>query len=125
MGRMLSRKLFVFNSQDAEFGRPSRPATACKTLDIGTKESYLQFCGSSVFFFVRRFVLRVLSGIQPSGRLHIGNYFGAMRQHIQMQQGNDCFFFIADYHALTSNPSPKDVCRIHPQRRYGLYCPGS
>jgi tryptophanyl-tRNA synthetase len=53
--------------------------------------------------------LRVLSGIQPSGRLHIGNYFGAMRQHIQMQKGNDCFFFIADYHALTSNPAPKDV----------------
>jgi tryptophanyl-tRNA synthetase len=53
--------------------------------------------------------LRVFSGIQPSGRLHIGNYFGAMRQHIQMQQGNDCFFFIADYHALTSNPAPKDV----------------
>jgi len=53
--------------------------------------------------------LRVLSGIQPSGRLHIGNYFGAMRQHIQMQQGNECFFFIADYHALTSNPSPKEV----------------
>ena len=53
--------------------------------------------------------MRVFSGIQPSGRLHIGNYFGAMRQHIQMQQGNDCFFFIADYHALTSNPSPKDV----------------
>ena len=54
-------------------------------------------------------ILRVLSGIQPSGRLHIGNYFGAMRQHIQMQQDNECFFFIADYHALTSNPSPKDV----------------
>jgi len=53
--------------------------------------------------------LRVLSGIQPSGRLHIGNYFGAMRQHIQMQQDNECFFFIADYHALTSGPSPKDV----------------
>ncbi len=53
--------------------------------------------------------MRVLSGIQPSGRLHIGNYFGAIRQHIQMQKDNDCFFFIADYHALTSNPSPKDV----------------
>jgi len=53
--------------------------------------------------------MRVLSGIQPSGRLHIGNYFGAMRQHIQMQKDNDCFFFIADYHALTGNPSPKDV----------------
>ena len=50
--------------------------------------------------------MRVLSGIQPSGRLHIGNYFGAMRQHIQLQQGNECFFFIADYHALTSNPAP-------------------
>jgi tryptophanyl-tRNA synthetase len=53
--------------------------------------------------------LRVLSGIQPSGRLHIGNYFGAIRQHINMQRGNDCFYFIADYHALTSNPSPKEV----------------
>jgi tryptophanyl-tRNA synthetase len=53
--------------------------------------------------------MRVLSGIQPSGRLHIGNYFGAMRQHIQMQQDNDCFFFIADYHALTSNPAPGEV----------------
>jgi len=56
--------------------------------------------------------LRVLSGIQPSGRLHIGNYFGAMRQHIQMQQGNDCFFFIADYHALTSSQSPKDIAEF-------------
>jgi len=51
--------------------------------------------------------LRVLSGIQPSGRLHIGNFFGAMREHIRLQQDNDCFFFIADYHALTSNPQPK------------------
>jgi len=51
--------------------------------------------------------LRVLSGIQPSGRLHIGNFFGAMREHIRLQQDNDCFFFIADYHALTSNPQPQ------------------
>jgi len=53
--------------------------------------------------------LRVLSGIQPSGRLHIGNYFGAMRQHLQLQAEHSCFYFIADYHALTSNPSPDDV----------------
>jgi len=53
--------------------------------------------------------LRVLSGIQPSGGLHIGNYFGAMRQHIQLQAEHDCFYFIADYHALTSNPSPAEV----------------
>ncbi|MDH4240813.1 MAG: tryptophan--tRNA ligase [Phycisphaerae bacterium] len=53
--------------------------------------------------------MRVLSGIQPSGGLHIGNYFGAMRQHIQLQAEHDCFYFIADYHALTSNPSPAEV----------------
>lgn len=53
--------------------------------------------------------MRVLSGIQPSGRLHIGNYFGAIRQHLQMQAEHECFYFIADYHALTSNPSPQAV----------------
>lgn len=51
--------------------------------------------------------MRVLSGIQPSGKLHIGNYFGAMRQHLQLQADNDGFYFIADYHALTTNPEPK------------------
>jgi hypothetical protein len=51
-------------------------------------------------------VLRVLSGIQPSGRLHIGNYFGAMRQHLHLQAQHESFYFIADYHALTSNPAP-------------------
>jgi tryptophanyl-tRNA synthetase len=53
--------------------------------------------------------LRVLSGIQPSGRLHIGNYFGAIRQHLQMQAQHECYYFIADYHALTSNPTPQAV----------------
>ena len=55
--------------------------------------------------------MRVLSGIQPSGRLHIGNFFGAMRQHLQLQAEHDCFYFIADFHALTSNPSPADVAQ--------------
>jgi len=59
--------------------------------------------------FVSEVNLRVLSGIQPSGRLHIGNFFGAIRQHLQLQADNDCFYFIADYHALTSNPTPADV----------------
>ena len=44
----------------------------------------------------------ILSGIQPSGKLHIGNYFGAMRQHIQMQEEGDAFYFLANYHSLTS-----------------------
>jgi tryptophanyl-tRNA synthetase len=54
---------------------------------------------------------RILSGIQPSGKLHLGNYFGAMRQHIALQDEGECFYFIADYHALTTigdiQPDPK------------------
>ncbi|MFC1765776.1 tryptophan--tRNA ligase [Planctomycetota bacterium] len=56
--------------------------------------------------------MRVLSGIQPSGRLHIGNYFGAMRQHLQLQAEHEGFYFIADYHALTSNPNPDDLAAL-------------
>jgi tryptophanyl-tRNA synthetase len=45
---------------------------------------------------------RILSGVQPSGKLHIGNYFGAIKQHIALQDEGLCFYFIADYHALTT-----------------------
>ena len=45
---------------------------------------------------------RILSGVQPSGKLHLGNYFGAIRQHIALQNEGECFYFIADYHALTT-----------------------
>lgn len=50
--------------------------------------------------------MRVLSGVQPSGTLHIGNYFGAIRQFIEMQEKHQCFFFLADYHALTTVQDP-------------------
>jgi tryptophanyl-tRNA synthetase len=50
--------------------------------------------------------MRVLSGIQPSGRPHLGNYFGALRQYISLQAGNDPFYFIASYHALTAVQDP-------------------
>lgn len=45
----------------------------------------------------------LLSGVKPSGRPHIGNYFGAMRQFVEMQNEYDCLFMIADYHALNTN----------------------
>ena len=45
---------------------------------------------------------RILSGVQPSGKLHLGNYFGAVKQHIALQDQGQCFFFIANYHALTT-----------------------
>lgn len=44
----------------------------------------------------------ILSGITPSGRLHLGNYFGAMKQHLDFMEKGDAFYFIANYHALTS-----------------------
>lgn len=46
--------------------------------------------------------MRVLSGVQPSGKLHLGNYLGAMKQHLELQEKHECFYFIANYHALTS-----------------------
>ncbi len=51
--------------------------------------------------------MRILSGIQPSGVLHIGNYFGMMRPAIALQAEGEAFYFIADYHALTSVRDPK------------------
>jgi tryptophanyl-tRNA synthetase len=48
----------------------------------------------------------VLSGIRPTGQLHLGNYFGALRNFTKMQHTDRCFFFIADYHALTTHPDP-------------------
>src|SRR5437660_3538185 len=53
--------------------------------------------------------LRILSGVQPSAKLHLGNYFGAIRQHIALQNEGLCFYFIADYHALTTIQDPKTL----------------
>ncbi|HEY1861410.1 MAG TPA: tryptophan--tRNA ligase, partial [Gemmataceae bacterium] len=50
---------------------------------------------------------RILSGVQPSGKLHLGNYFGAVKQHIELQNEADCYYFIADYHALTTVQDPE------------------
>jgi tryptophanyl-tRNA synthetase len=52
--------------------------------------------------------MRTLTGITPSGTLHIGNYFGAMRPAIEAQAKGDCFYFIADYHSMTSVTDPKE-----------------
>ncbi len=51
----------------------------------------------------------VVSGIRPTGNLHLGNYFGALRNFIKMQEEHNCFFFIADYHSLTTHPTPEDL----------------
>jgi len=51
----------------------------------------------------------VVSGIRSTGNLHLGNYFGAIQNFIKMQETHKCFFFIADYHSLTTHPTPADL----------------
>lgn len=51
----------------------------------------------------------VVSGIRPTGNLHLGNYFGAVKNFVKMQETNQCFFFIADYHSLTTHPTPENL----------------
>ena len=53
--------------------------------------------------------MRILTGIQPSGTPHLGNYFGAMKQVCELQKKGECFLFIADYHALTTSPDPAEL----------------
>lgn len=51
----------------------------------------------------------VLSGIRSTGKLHLGNYFGALKNFVKMQHDNKCYFFIADFHSLTTHPTPADL----------------
>jgi tryptophanyl-tRNA synthetase len=51
----------------------------------------------------------VVSGIRPTGKLHLGNYFGAVQNFLKFQENYESFFFIADYHSLTTHPNPEDL----------------
>lgn len=51
----------------------------------------------------------IVSGIRSTGNLHLGNYFGAIHQYAQMQKQYPCYFFVADFHSLTTHPDPKDL----------------
>ena len=51
----------------------------------------------------------ILSGMRPTGNLHLGNYFGALKNYVSLQELYDCYFFIADYHLLTTHPNPEDL----------------
>lgn len=51
----------------------------------------------------------VVSGIRSTGKLHLGNYYGAVQNFVKMQHEYNCFFFIADFHSLTTHPTPKDL----------------
>lgn len=51
----------------------------------------------------------VVSGTRPTGHLHLGNYFGAVKNYVEFQDKANCFFFVADYHSLTTHPNPADL----------------
>lgn len=53
----------------------------------------------------------VVSGIRPTGNLHLGNYFGAVKSFVRMQDEYNCKFFVADWHSLTTHPKPEDIRR--------------
>jgi tryptophanyl-tRNA synthetase len=76
----------------------------------------------------------VMSGIRPTGFLHLGNYFGAIRNYVQMQEDFDCYFMVADLHSLTTHPDTKQLkanvhrvlaeniaCGLDPDK-VALYC---
>ena len=52
---------------------------------------------------------KVVSGIRPTGNLHLGNYFGAVKSFVQMQNDYNCLFFVADWHSLTTHPKPEAI----------------
>jgi len=76
----------------------------------------------------------VMSGIRPTGFLHLGNYFGAVRNYVRMQENYTCFFMVADLHSLTTHPDTKELkenvhrvlaeniaCGLDPEK-VTLYC---
>ena len=64
-----------------------------------------------------------MSGIRPTGFLHLGNYFGAIRNYVRMQEEYDCYFMVADLHSLTTHPDTKELkskCTPGTGRKYCL-----
>src|SRR5579872_6567582 len=73
-----------------------------------------QFLFLQNFFALRHYLCSmskeiVVSGIRSTGYLHLGNYFGAIQNYVKMQEDYNCYFFVADYHSLTTHPDPKDL----------------
>jgi tryptophanyl-tRNA synthetase len=93
------RPLSPFNSTGALYS-PSAAALLGRVGQLA-RQSFAEEGGTFAFH-----TMRILSGIQPTGALHIGNYFGMMRPAIALQNEGEAFYFIADFHALTSIQDP-------------------
>jgi tryptophanyl-tRNA synthetase len=66
-----------------------------------------------ILFYLRQLMKKekeiVMSGIRPTGYLHLGNYFGAIRNYVKMQENYECYFMVADLHSLTTHPDTKNL----------------
>ena len=60
----------------------------------------------------------VMSGIRPTGFLHLGNYFGAMRNYVKMQETHTCFFMVADLHSLTTHPDTTELKKKRKKKQH-------
>jgi len=96
-------------------------------------------CSTSWFYLIFAVVMEgkkliVMSGIRPTGYLHLGNYFGAIRNYVRLQDEFECFFMVADLHSLTTHPDTKNLkanvhrvlaehiaCGLDPEKA-ALYC---
>jgi len=81
-------------------------------LIIQKRSAFIFFCylctlKKILFLFASEIMDIVLSGIRSTGNLHLGNYYGALRNFIRMQDENQCYFFVADVHSLTTHPDPR------------------
>ena len=102
------------------------------------KEFYWNALNSSIYIYYICSMSKekeiVMSGIRPTGYLHLGNYFGAMRNYVKLQEDYACYFMVADLHALTTHPDTKELkinvhrvlaeniaCGIDPEKA-SLYC---
>ena len=92
-----------------------------KTTDVRQIYTFISVIFPPTFPFIPSFILYylrplmskqkeiVMSGIRPTGFLHLGNYFGAVRNYVRMQEEFECFFMVADWHSLTTHPDTKEL----------------
>ena len=59
---------------------------------------------------------RVFSGVQPTGNIHLGNYLGALKQFVELQDDNECIYCIVDLHSITVPQDPKELREPHSRR---------
>lgn len=94
----------------ATTGAPA-PASSCRPDPGGVPQSTGRgpaVC-NCIAIFAPDMAEIVVSGIRPTGKLHLGNYFGAVKHFLKLQDAHTCYFFIADYHSLTTHPTPGDL----------------